>query len=606
MADKSDGCSRRPSGGTRSRREIGELPLAAMQVKLLRAIQERAIARWDACRDPVDDAHPSLATRIRPRRRWRRGIPPGPTFRISVITLRAAVARAPRGHPRCWPSPHLAARGPGGRGAGRLSPRRRRGAAGLRFPGNVRELENLLERACALMRGRGDRCRRPRGGGLHGFSLRRRGRSARCIAGDPGRPGDGGPDEVERPWHHPRPRADALEPVGGRAQPRWHDLLRPASYRLQKWEWTTGAGCGPPLVRRAGWWDVGAWASGNDVMNSTILHHGARRRHWFLSPALRRGGNSLLVDCGLSRAQGDRARWRFPPPTAWRSISRSRALGAGAPTSRHRPQAACHGRSLPASGADPVQRPSGTPVAHGARRRLRGGGDRDSALIERYWAVDAHPCATVRKWHLVYRSPDASYRIRPACRPYPSARTSVRALRRGVARAASWCSRRSRGAARATAAGAVLPWRARRAGAGYSPAIASTRIAATGVRVAGGRRARAERRRHGDRARPSASDVSGSCSTSSEDILHRQRCDQGACRRLGRVADLPRFAAGAALHRTPLPRVAAVLGRRGACSRACRAPAAVLHDQLVAIDSRLPRIIARTCAGSHAAASLRW
>ncbi|MDR2690036.1 MAG: sigma-54 dependent transcriptional regulator [Azoarcus sp.] len=138
-------------GGTLFLDEVAELPLA-MQVKLLRAIQERAVRPVGAQTEETVDvrilsaSHRDLAQLVA-ENRFRQDL----YFRINVITLRVPPLRE-----RPEDIPELA-----GYVLKRLaerdgSPRRRLSAAALAalgqytFPGNVRELENLLERACAL------------------------------------------------------------------------------------------------------------------------------------------------------------------------------------------------------------------------------------------------------------------------------------------------------------------------------------------------------------------------------------------------------------------------------------------------------------------------
>lgn len=149
-----EGLFQAASGGTLFLDEVGELPLA-MQVKLLRAIQERAVRPVGAHAEvPVDvrilsASHRDLAQLVA-EGRFRQDL----FFRINVITLRVPPLRE-----RVEDIPELAAhilRRLAEREGG--APRRLSAAALVRlqqhaFPGNVRELENLLERACALCEG---------------------------------------------------------------------------------------------------------------------------------------------------------------------------------------------------------------------------------------------------------------------------------------------------------------------------------------------------------------------------------------------------------------------------------------------------------------------
>jgi two-component system response regulator PilR (NtrC family) len=152
-ADKS-GLFQAASGGTLFLDEIGELPLS-MQVKLLRAIQERAVRPVGAhAEEPVDvrilsASHQDLG-RLVAEGRFRQDL----FFRINVITLRVPPLRERRED-----IPELAIHILGrlavreGAPPRRLAPAALAALQGYGFPGNVRELENLLERACALCEG---------------------------------------------------------------------------------------------------------------------------------------------------------------------------------------------------------------------------------------------------------------------------------------------------------------------------------------------------------------------------------------------------------------------------------------------------------------------
>jgi two-component system response regulator PilR (NtrC family) len=138
-------------GGTLFLDEVAELPLA-MQVKLLRVIQERSVRPIGAqVEEPVDvrilsASHRDLGQWVA-EGRFRQDL----FFRVNVITLHVPPLRE-RGEDVVELAGHILRR---------LAERdggvpRRLGAEAktclLRhsFPGNVRELENLLERACAL------------------------------------------------------------------------------------------------------------------------------------------------------------------------------------------------------------------------------------------------------------------------------------------------------------------------------------------------------------------------------------------------------------------------------------------------------------------------
>ncbi len=139
------------SGGTLFLDEVAELPLA-MQVKLLRAIQERRVRKVGATtEEPVDvrilsATHQDLA-RLVADGRFRQDL----YYRLNVIELRVPSLRE-----RVEDVP-LLAEGILQRlaernrtAAPRLAPDAVEALCGYLFPGNVRELENILERAVAL------------------------------------------------------------------------------------------------------------------------------------------------------------------------------------------------------------------------------------------------------------------------------------------------------------------------------------------------------------------------------------------------------------------------------------------------------------------------
>ena len=153
VADK-DGLFQAARGGTLFLDEVADLPLA-MQVKLLRAIQERAVRPVGAHAEESVDvrilsaSHRDLAQLVA-EGKFRQDL----YFRINVITLRVPPLRE---RPEDIPdlAAHILARLAEREGS---DPRRlSAGAIAVLqqhpFPGNVRELENLLERACALCDG---------------------------------------------------------------------------------------------------------------------------------------------------------------------------------------------------------------------------------------------------------------------------------------------------------------------------------------------------------------------------------------------------------------------------------------------------------------------
>ncbi|SDD80221.1 two component, sigma54 specific, transcriptional regulator, Fis family [Cupriavidus sp. YR651] len=139
-------------GGTLLLDEVADLPLA-MQVKLLRALQERRVRKIGASKEDTVDvrvmcaSHKDLAAMVAAGA-FRQDL----YYRLNVLELRMPTLRE-----RAEDIPvlahaileHLAVR------YGDAHPRRLSGAALARlstypFPGNVRELENLLERAYAF------------------------------------------------------------------------------------------------------------------------------------------------------------------------------------------------------------------------------------------------------------------------------------------------------------------------------------------------------------------------------------------------------------------------------------------------------------------------
>jgi len=152
-ADK-EGLFQAAQGGTLFLDEVAELPLH-MQVKLLRAIQEKAV-RPIGGRDeiPVDvrilsATHKNLAALVE-QGLFRQDL----FYRINVIELRVPPLRERRGDvPRLaeFVLRQLAAESGGP--VGKLQPDALAALEAYHFPGNVRELENILERAMAMCEG---------------------------------------------------------------------------------------------------------------------------------------------------------------------------------------------------------------------------------------------------------------------------------------------------------------------------------------------------------------------------------------------------------------------------------------------------------------------
>ncbi|CAG9176687.1 sigma-54 dependent transcriptional regulator [Cupriavidus respiraculi] len=139
-------------GGTLLLDEVADLPLA-MQVKLLRVLQERRVRRIGASQeDPVDvrvmcASHKDLAAMVAAGQ-FRQDL----YYRLNVLELRMPTLRE-----RAEDIPVLArailaqlAARYGDAHPKRLSPAAQGRLMAYAFPGNVRELENLLERAYAF------------------------------------------------------------------------------------------------------------------------------------------------------------------------------------------------------------------------------------------------------------------------------------------------------------------------------------------------------------------------------------------------------------------------------------------------------------------------
>ena len=139
-------------GGTLFLDEIGDLPLA-MQSKLLRAIQERAVRAIGAINEVqvnvrvLSASHKDLASEVQASR-FRQDL----FYRLNVIQIRVPPLRE-----RLDDLPEICnallariAADAGQTGAPLLAPDALQRLARYSFPGNVRELENLLHRALAM------------------------------------------------------------------------------------------------------------------------------------------------------------------------------------------------------------------------------------------------------------------------------------------------------------------------------------------------------------------------------------------------------------------------------------------------------------------------
>ncbi|OGA08740.1 MAG: sigma-54-dependent Fis family transcriptional regulator [Betaproteobacteria bacterium RIFCSPLOWO2_02_FULL_65_20] len=139
------------NGGTLFLDEVADLPLA-MQVKLLRAIQEKRVRKIGATtEDPVDvriicATHQNLSELVAAEE-FRQDL----YYRLAVIELRMPPLRECREDIPVLAGAILARLAPaGGAGGARLSEGAREALQRYDFPGNARELENILERAVAL------------------------------------------------------------------------------------------------------------------------------------------------------------------------------------------------------------------------------------------------------------------------------------------------------------------------------------------------------------------------------------------------------------------------------------------------------------------------
>jgi two-component system response regulator PilR (NtrC family) len=141
-------------GGTLFLDEVADLPLS-MQVKLLRALQEKAVRPVGAAAEVATDVrilsatHKDLAVEVA-ENRFRSDL----YYRINVIGLHVPSLRD-----RTMDIPLIAdfllrrLAKASGETPHRLSPAAVDALVGYAFPGNVRELENILERACTLSSG---------------------------------------------------------------------------------------------------------------------------------------------------------------------------------------------------------------------------------------------------------------------------------------------------------------------------------------------------------------------------------------------------------------------------------------------------------------------
>ena len=147
--DDRDGFFQAANGGTLMLDEVADLPLP-MQVKLLRAIQERRVRKiGSTVEEPVDvrlisATHQNLAECVE-KGRFRQDL----YYRLNVIELRLPPLRERLDDIGLLADTILERLSPSGTCAV-LSPTALEALRAYPFPGNVRELENILERALAF------------------------------------------------------------------------------------------------------------------------------------------------------------------------------------------------------------------------------------------------------------------------------------------------------------------------------------------------------------------------------------------------------------------------------------------------------------------------
>ncbi len=152
--DRKRGLFELADGGTLFLDELGEMPLA-MQVKILRVIQERKVARLGAVRGVPIDARIVAAT----NRDLEAMVAEGSFredlyYRVNVVRIHLPPLRERPGDALALADYFVETLGPtvGRRGAV-LAPDARALVAAYPFPGNVRELANAVERALILSDG---------------------------------------------------------------------------------------------------------------------------------------------------------------------------------------------------------------------------------------------------------------------------------------------------------------------------------------------------------------------------------------------------------------------------------------------------------------------
>ena len=140
-------------GGVMFFDEIGELPLN-MQVKLLRVLQERKLIRVGDTKEIPLDMRVVAATNKDLKKEVERGeFRMDLYYRLNVITLHLPSLAERRSDIPLLMRHFLAKHSPQGRPLLKISDEVMEILMGYGFPGNVRELENIVERALALCEG---------------------------------------------------------------------------------------------------------------------------------------------------------------------------------------------------------------------------------------------------------------------------------------------------------------------------------------------------------------------------------------------------------------------------------------------------------------------
>jgi two-component system response regulator PilR (NtrC family) len=142
------------SGGTLFLDEVGELPLS-MQVKLLRAIQERVIRKVGG----TDDIHIDVRIIAATNRDLEAGVAKGTFredlyYRLNVLLIKTPPLRERRGDVRLLAQVFLRRfADKQGKALTGFAPDALAALEAFNWPGNIRELENIVERAVTLENG---------------------------------------------------------------------------------------------------------------------------------------------------------------------------------------------------------------------------------------------------------------------------------------------------------------------------------------------------------------------------------------------------------------------------------------------------------------------